>query len=115
MSNPNVEGNLTGDAAQRKEVSLVIKHPAGLHARPASLFVQMARKYTSGSHTKVKIRNDTMHRGPVDASSILSVLTLGVQQGHAITILAEGPDAVASLQALQQLCDSNFGEEIPAV
>lgn len=85
------------------EVTLIIKNKVGLHARPASLFVREASRFHS---------NITVFYGEnqANAKSILSVLTLGVNQGAQITIRAEGEDAEAALQALAALNASNFGE-----
>jgi len=96
-----------------QQITLVIRHPLGLHARPAALFVQTARQYTVGGKAKISVRNDTTGRGPVDASSILGVLTLGVNQGHTINIQADGPEAEQALEALRQLCENNFGDPLP--
>lgn len=95
------------------QITLVIQHPSGLHARPASLFVQTARQFTADARTQIKVRNETAGRGPVDASSILGVLTLGVQRGHTIGIQAEGQAADEALAALRTLCETNFGEAVP--
>ena len=85
------------------EISLIIRHPAGLHARPAALFVQTASRFVSDLQVSHGQRR-------ANAKSILSVLTLGVNQGAAITIRAEGSDAGQALAALQALVENNFGE-----
>ena len=80
-----------------------IEHAVGLHARPASLFVQTAKRHKS------EIR--VSHNGrSANAKSILSVLTLGAGKGAELTIQAEGDDADAALGALQALIADNFGE-----
>ena len=86
------------------EVSVTVNHEVGLHARPASMFVQTAAKFSSDidvSHGEVT----------ANAKSILSVLTLGAQQGAEITINAVGDDADDALAALEQLVINNFGED----
>lgn len=85
------------------KVNVIVNHKVGLHARPASMFVQMAAKYTSD--IEVDHGENT-----ANAKSILSVLTLGVHQGSEITIRAEGNDAQEALKALEQLVLDNFGE-----
>lgn len=86
------------------EMILQIKNKVGLHARPASLFVQEARRYASN----IRITNgDTT----VNGKSILNVLTLGADQGTTIVVNAEGDDADAALAGIRQLYDSNFGEQ----
>jgi phosphotransferase system HPr (HPr) family protein len=85
------------------EIKVTIQHLAGLHARPAALFVQTARRYQS---------NIVVSHGSraANAKSILSVLALGASQGAEITLQADGQDADAALEALQTLIVSNFGE-----
>ncbi|MDA1372785.1 MAG: HPr family phosphocarrier protein [Proteobacteria bacterium] len=103
------------DQPMRNEVSVLIQHPHGLHARPASIFVKIARQFVERSKTRINVCNETTRRGPVDASSILGILTLGVNQGHTICVQAEGPEADQALAALQQLVVSNFGETIAGI
>jgi len=91
------------------ESVLIIKvaHPAGLHARPASLFVQTANKYSS----EVSVQNLTDKSEVVNAKSILSVLTLGVMQDHEVEIVAKGDDSAEATEALKALIEDNFGEK----
>jgi phosphocarrier protein len=86
-----------------QEVTLVVRHKVGLHARPAAAFVQTAKKFKSA----VSISKDAME---VDAKSILSILTLAVNQGATIKIKANGEDEQAVVKALQDLVEANFGE-----
>jgi phosphocarrier protein len=88
------------------ETTIRVKHKVGLHARPASLFVQTANKYSS----QIKVRNVTSNGKLVDAKSIIMVLTLGVMMDHEIQIQAEGADEEAALSALKKLIEENFGE-----
>jgi phosphotransferase system HPr (HPr) family protein len=87
-----------------QEKTILITHEVGLHARPASLFVQTASKFAS--EIKVSCEDKI-----ANAKSILTVLTLGAHQGSEITITAEGPDADEAVAALVDLVESNFGEE----
>lgn len=86
-----------------QEVTLVVRHKVGLHARPAAMFVQTAKKFKSA----VLVGKDEME---VDAKSILSILTLGVNQGTVIKVKATGEDEEQAVKALQELVESNFGE-----
>jgi phosphocarrier protein len=86
-----------------QEVTLCVLHEVGLHARPAALFVQTAKQFKSD----VKVGKDDTE---VNAKSILSILTLGVNQNTVITIKAEGEDEEEAVTALQELVESNFGE-----
>lgn len=62
-----------------KQTTVTLKNPTGLHARPAALFVEKANQFES----EIKVRKGD---GIVDGKSILSILTLGVEQGQKITI-----------------------------
>ncbi len=86
------------------EITAIIYHKVGLHARPASKFVQTAAKYSSDIEV-------THSETTANAKSILSVLTLGANKGAEITIKAEGEDAEQALKALEQLVLDNFGED----
>jgi phosphotransferase system HPr (HPr) family protein len=85
------------------ETTLTIHHKVGLHARPAALFIQTAKEFDS---------NITVTHGEreANAKSILSMLTLGADQGAVITVHAEGEDAEQALAALEALVEDNFGE-----
>jgi phosphotransferase system HPr (HPr) family protein len=89
-----------------EKIRLTVNHSVGLHARPAAQFVKAA----SGFQADISVANTTEGGDPVDAKSILSVLTLGVQQGYEIEITADGLDATEALKALTELVESNFGE-----
>lgn len=88
------------------EATIPVTHKVGLHARPASLFVQTAAKFSS----KIQVKNLTTNGKFVDAKSIIMVLTLGVMKDHEVVIQAEGADADAALDALRTLIENNFGE-----
>ncbi|MBG0783651.1 MAG: HPr family phosphocarrier protein [Anaerolineaceae bacterium] len=91
----------------KTNLTIEITHPAGLHARPASLFVQTASQFTS----EISVQDLTTKSGSVSAKSILSILTLGVLQGHQIEIVADGDDAEESVKALKALIEDDFGEK----
>jgi len=85
------------------EINLTVNHEVGLHARPASMFVQTAAKFSSDIEV-------THGEKTANAKSILAVLTLGVHKGAKIHIKAAGDDEDEALQALEELVLSNFGE-----
>lgn len=85
------------------ERSVVVTHKVGLHARPASVFVQAAGKFESEITVTCEDRS-------ANAKSILTVLTLGAHKGAEITIAAEGADAQEAVDALVELVENNFGE-----
>ncbi len=93
-----------------KETKIVVNNKVGLHARPASVFVQEASKHVSDIKVTC-LDPETNETREANAKSILGVLTLGVFQGMAITIRAEGEDEEPAVEALVSLVKNNFGEE----
>jgi phosphotransferase system HPr (HPr) family protein len=91
-----------------KESRIIVTDPVGLHARPAAMFVKTANEFTAD----IKICNLTSAGPWVNAKSILSLLTCGVQQGDEIGIQADGPDEVAALETLENLVRINFKDAI---
>lgn len=81
----------------------VINNAVGLHARPATFFIQKANEFKSS----IWVEKD--HRR-VNAKSLLGVLSMGIVQGTEITIVAEGPDEVVAADSLAELISSNFNE-----
>jgi phosphotransferase system HPr (HPr) family protein len=88
-------------------IRLVVRNPSGLHARPAALFVRTAGQFGA----KVTVAHPAAGKGPVDAKSILSVLTLGISSGTEIEVSAEGDDADAALAAIRGAVESGLGED----
>ena len=77
-------------------LKVVVSNEIGLHARPASLFIQEAIKYSS--HIDV-IKDDKVYNG----KSIMSVLSMSAGKGTEITIKAEGEDEEEAVIALVNL------------
>ena len=84
-----------------KEV--VVQNQVGLHARPATFFIQKANEFTSG----IWISKDDRK---VNAKSLLGVLSLGVTRGTSITIMADGADEQIAVDELAELVKTNFAE-----
>jgi phosphocarrier protein HPr len=76
----------------------------GLHARAAAKLVTLAARF----HSDVRIRKDDRE---VSGKSIMGVLMLAAAQGSSITLIAEGEDARAAIDALAQLVSDGFDEE----
>jgi phosphotransferase system HPr (HPr) family protein len=81
--------------------TVTIVNPQGLHARPADLFVKLANRFSAA----IRVRKDNES---VDGKSILSILTLGAEQGTQLEILATGDDAPAAVAALTELVEQGF-------
>jgi phosphocarrier protein HPr len=93
-----------------KESVVTVNNKVGLHARPASLFVQAAAKYSSDIQVSCN-DPDTKELREANAKSILGVLTLGVFQGMDIKIQADGDDEDQAVETLVELVKNNFGED----
>jgi phosphocarrier protein HPr len=83
------------------ETTMIVTNEVGLHARPAAAFVKTANKYSSD----ISI---VFGENVGNAKSILTVLTMGVNQNAEIKIVAEGDDAEEALTALETLVKNNF-------
>ena len=84
-----------------KEV--VVNNQVGLHARPATFFIQKANELKSS----IWIEKDERR---VNAKSLLGVLSLGIVKGTTITLIADGADEKEAVAALVDLVNDNFGE-----
>ncbi len=82
---------------------VTINNEVGLHARPATFFIQKANEFKSG----IWVEKDERR---VNAKSLLGVLSLGITKGTAITLLADGSDEKEAVTALSELVSGNFGE-----
>jgi len=78
---------------------LTVKNKQGLHARPAAVFVQVANKFDS----RIIIRYE---KEEVNGKSIMGILMLGVENGSAIIIEAEGADAHQAVAELEKIISS---------
>lgn len=95
-----------------EEFVLTIEHPAGLHLRPAALFVKTAARFQS----QITITNLSRAGTPAaDAKSMFGVILAGVSQGHRVRLQATGDDASAAIAALRDLIDHQFEDlaELP--
>ncbi|WP_044641959.1 HPr family phosphocarrier protein [Risungbinella massiliensis] len=73
------------------EKTVTVQNPTGLHARPASMLVQLASKYAS----TIKLVKEAKE---VDAKSLLGVMSLAVKQNDSVTVRAEGADAEEAVE-----------------
>ena len=83
--------------------NVTINNEVGLHARPATFFIQKANEFKSG----IWLEKDERR---VNAKSLLGVLSLGIVKGTTITLLADGADEKEAVTALCVLVSKNFGE-----
>lgn len=80
-----------------------ITNSIGLHARPATFFVQKANCFRS----VIKVEKDDRI---VSAKSLLGILSLGIAKGMTVTLRAEGPDEEAAVDALEALINGGLDE-----
>lgn len=80
---------------------IVVQNQVGLHARPATFFIQKANEYKSS----VWIEKDERR---INAKSLLGVLSLGITKGINVTVMAEGPDEEEAVSELVGLISSDF-------
>jgi len=78
----------------------------GLHARPATTFVEAASNFDA----EITVEAVDGNRPPVAADSILGVTGLGVRQDDRVTLIAEGPEAEPALDALANVISTPAGE-----
>ena len=83
--------------------NVVVNNQVGLHARPATFFIQKANEFKSSIWVEKEERR-------VNAKSLLGVLSLGIVKGTEITLIAEGVDEAAAVDTLAELVESNFAE-----
>ena len=91
----------TSEKASRE---VTVTNETGLHARPASQFVQKAAHHKADIH----VIKDNRH---INAKSIMGILSGGIAQGSKITIEAEGPDAQVAVHELVDLIENGFDDE----
>ena len=82
---------------------VVVQNQVGLHARPATFFIQKANEFKSS----IWVENDERR---VNAKSLLGVLSLGIVGGTSIRIIADGSDEQQAVEGLVALVESGFTE-----
>ncbi len=85
----------------RKDVT--ITNSIGLHARPATFFIQKANGYKCSIWVEKDERK-------VNAKSLLGVLSLGIAKGMTVTLIADGQDEESAISGLIELIQTGFAE-----
>ena len=80
-----------------------VKNQVGLHARPATFFIQKANEYKSSIWVEKEERR-------VNAKSLLGILSLGIVGGAKIRIIADGSDEQLAVDGLVKLVEGGFSE-----
>ena len=79
------------------EKKVTIKNEAGIHCRPSSMILMAAQEFTT---CKIRVISKN---GESDLTSILSLISMGLEKGNEITIQADGPDAMNALDKISGL------------
>ena len=82
---------------------VTVENQVGLHARPATFFIQKANEYKATIWVEKEDRR-------VNAKSLLGGLSLGIVGGTGLRILADGSDEKEAVEALVHLVESGFQE-----
>ncbi len=83
--------------------TVTVNNQVGLHARPATFFIQKANEFKSS----IWVEKDERR---INAKSLLGVLSLGIIKGMTMDIAADGPDEQEAVEALEQLINTNFSD-----
>lgn len=83
---------------------VVVKNQVGLHARPATFFIQKANEFKSSIWVEKEERR-------VNGKSLLGVLSLGIIGGTSIRVIADGSDEELAVNSLVALVESEFAED----
>lgn len=82
---------------------VTVQNSVGLHARPATFFIQKANEFKAS----IWVEKDDRR---VNAKSLLGVLSLGIVKGSTIKLVADGSDEEEAIKALVNLIESNFSD-----
>ena len=82
---------------------VTVQNHVGLHARPATFFIQKANEFKASIWVEKEERR-------VNAKSLLGVLSLGIVGGTTIRLIADGSDEEQAVASLVKLIDSGFAE-----
>ena len=83
---------------------VMVQNQVGLHARPATFFIQKANEFKSSIWIEKEERR-------VNAKSLLGTLSLGIVGGTSIKIIADGADEEVAVEALVDLVTNGFSEQ----
>lgn len=82
---------------------VLVQNQVGLHARPATFFIQKANEFKSSVWVEKEERR-------ANAKSLLGVLSLGIVGGTSIRVIADGADEQEAVDSLVALVESGFAE-----
>ncbi|MCK6261906.1 fused PTS fructose transporter subunit IIA/HPr protein [Vibrio sp. ZSDE26] len=83
-----------------------IKNAHGLHARPGAMLVAEAKKFES----TIQVSNLDSDSAPVNAKSLMKVISLGVKHGYTLKFTADGQDSKQAIESIGKAIESGLGE-----
>lgn len=86
-----------------KKETVIVKWRAGLHARPASVIVKTANKFSS----KILIKKESME---VDGKSVIGMMTLGAGYKAELAVVVDGDDEAAAIEAIVNIFNEDLSE-----
>jgi phosphocarrier protein len=87
------------------EREVTVRNRAGIHTRPASMIVRTASQFDAD----VFLQRDNYE---INGKSVIGVMTLAAEQGATLTLVVEGEDEDEAAEALAELFEDGFGEEM---
>ncbi len=87
------------------EREVTVRNRAGIHTRPASMIVKTASNFEAD----IFLRRDNYE---INGKSVIGVMTLAAEQGATLTLVVDGEDEEAAVEALAELFEDGFGEEL---
>ena len=87
------------------EREVTVQNRAGIHTRPASMIVRTASKFDAD----VFLQRDNYE---INGKSVIGVMTLAAEQGATLTLVVDGDDEQEAADALAELFENGFGEEL---
>ena len=106
VDNPT-DNTSSKDGGNSETVTITISDPVGLHARPAAVLATEMGRFDA----EVEAYNDDADQGPVDAASVMMLVSLGVRGGADLRLVATGPQAHAALERAQELAAQGLKQQ----
>lgn len=97
---------ITRATPQGDQITVVVRNPHGLHARPSAILVKLIKPF----HSHISVENLDDPKAPVDARNLMRVVSLGAKQGHRLRFTASGEDASEVLKSINDAVNSGLGE-----
>lgn len=103
---PQQEPKVTAESDNESVLKVKVTNASGLHARPASLFIQTVKKHDA----KLQVINLSEGNEEIPIKGMISVMLIQAKKGDELILKASGPARQALLKELEQLFLNNFGE-----